>query len=746
MNKALPSTNGAETDSGGYRFGTFGGVFTPSILTIFGLIMFMRTNYVVGNAGVTGALVILAIGTGITLLTGLSLSAISTNTPVAGGGAYFLISRVLGPGFGTAIGVALFVAQALSVPFYILGFVEALRTALPVSVPTWQLCLGTLVVLVGLVWVGADWALRFQYVILAVLAASIVVFMVGAAGGFSGSRFAENLTSHYTDNASFWAMFAIYFPAVTGIMAGVNMSGDLKDPARSIPLGSLSAIALAFVVYALEIILFAGTASAAELRDGPFELLVDHAWLGLRFLVIAGVFCATLSSAIGSLLGAPRVLQAVARDGAISLLVPFGVGSGRTDEPRRALLLTTLIAAATVMVAVLQPEGGGLNMVAEVVSMVFLYTYGMTNLAAFVESFGANPSFRPRFRYFHWTAALAGAVACVWAAFQIHIGAALAALAVLAILFFLARKREMVAAYGDARRGFVYQRLRQTLLILDSMPVHAKNWRPTLAVLTGNPHSRLALVTYARWLGMNCGIVSLISMLPGKLEELGSRRREELRNLKRFIQENELDVVGEVVVVGDYDRDLGVFLQAYSIGPIKPNVVVIGYTRDPARREAYVRHLRTIVALGKSIVIVSDRGIALNRPNKRIDIWWRGWHNGSLMMILAHLLMENPAWKRSRVRLLRHVRDASEVDGAREELQNISLASRIDADVHIPVSDAVFPEVLRQHSKDADLIFLGFRPPPLEEAEAFLHRADIYLEGMPSVLFVCSSGEADLQA
>jgi len=741
-----PPATASEAKPCGYGFGTFGGVFTPSILTIFGLIMFLRANYVTGSAGVVNALIILTISSGITFLTGLSIAGISTNTPVAGGGAYFLISRVLGPSFGTAIGVALYLAQTLSVPFYILGFTEALDTVLHLPGAGWPLSLLILAVLVGLAWVGANWAIRCQYIILAILLTSIAVFMLGAGQVFSAPQLRENLWPSYSSGESFWRLLAIYFPAVTGIMAGVNMSGDLRDPARAIPRGTLAAIILSFLVYGVGIVVCGGMASAAELKAQPFELLLDNAWLGLRSLVIAGVMCATLSSAIGSILGAPRVLQAVARDGGIPLLGLFRKGRGSQDEPVNALVLTTLIAAVTLILATRQAGGSGLNLVAQVVTMVFLYTYGLTNLAAFVESFGANPSFRPRFRLFHWTTAGLGSLACGWVAFQIHVGAATVALAGLAGLYFLARKREMSAAYGDARRGFTYQRLRQNLLALSTMSSHPKNWRPTILVLAGNPNARLPLVTYARWLGMDSGIVSLASILTGEFPLAQQECQRERERLQRFVADNALAVIPEVVAVGDFDRDLNIFLQSYSVGPIKPNIVVVGYARDPQRRQVYLHHLRTVMALGKSLVVIEDRGLLLHRRRKCIDCWWRGRENGSLMIILAHLLMRNPEWAGSRLRLLRQVTTADETEAARADLAAICQLARIEAEVEVPVSTAPFPDTLHQYSGTSTLVFLGFCPPESGHEEEFFQRLDTQLEGLPTVLLVCSSGEADLQA
>ncbi len=733
------------------RFGTFGGVFTPSMLTIFGLIMFMRANYVVGNAGVYQALLILTLCCSITFLTGLSISAISTNTPVKGGGAYFLISRVLGPGFGTSIGIALFLAQAVSVPFYILGFTEALVDSFDLGYAPndWRflaLTLGILLVLFIMVWIGAGWVIKVQYVILAVLVGAIVVFMVGAWQVFDLGTFQTNTTPHYEEGRNFWRIFAIYFPAVTGIMAGVNMSGDLRDPAKSIPTGTLAAIVVGFLAYGAQVVICGGMASHRELIAQPFLLLKDNAAFNLGGLVIAGVFCATISSAIGSKLGAPRVLQAVARDGVLRVLAPFAKGTQKGDEPRQALLVTFLISAVVLVVAKVVGQEG-LNIVAAVVTMIFLYTYGMTNLAAFVESMGLNPSFRPRFKFFHWTTALTGAIACIWTAFMINTIAAALAIAFIMALFFVVRNKEMSEAHGDARRGFIYSRVSTNLTKLAGMPMHPKNWRPTIAVFAGRPNQRTMLVEYARWIGQQTGIVSLVNVVVGKLEKVQEEVNRQRRLLLQFVRDNELEVFPEIIVMEDFDRDLKVFLQAHSIGPIKPNVILFGWAQTIERLPNYYDHLRTVEKLGKSLLVLVDHGMMIRRGRrKRIDIWWRGQQNGSLMIIVAHLLTLNEEWDRTRIRLLRQVQTEDEVEAAETELRQIAASARVRAGVCVPVSTQPFASVLEENSADATLIMLGLSPPGKRTQLEFHNNMEDMLRNMPTTMLVHSSGEADLQA
>ncbi|MFT4705271.1 MAG: amino acid transporter, partial [Bradymonadia bacterium] len=529
-------------DSSRNAFGTFGGVFTPSILTILGVIMFMRTGYVVGEAGVWGALGILTLASAITFLTGLSISAISTNIQVEGGGAYFLISRSLGPAYGGAIGLALFLAQALSVPFYILGFVEAFVALVPSMSEHFFLIGATVTAVLYVVnIVGANLAIKAQYFILAVLIASVIAFLSGGLSNFSVELLQTNANPVWDENGlSFWVLFAVFFPAVTGIMAGVNMSGDLKDPAQSIPKGTLAAIAVGFVVYAAQIIITGGAIERQTLIDEPYDSLLAQAIFGFSPVVIAGVFAATLSSALGSFLGAPRILQALARDGVFPILRPFAKGSAKGDEPRRGLALTAILTVGVLYAAGNGSGGGALNAVAAVLTMFFLYTYGVTNLAAFIEHITRNPSFRPRFRFFHWSTALAGAAGCVFAAVLINPVAAVVSLALVAIVFIYIENRMLETTFGDARRGFFYARTRTNLTKLVDQTPHPKNWRPTALVLSGNPKHRKTLTQYAAWMESGRGIVTLAQVIVGKYEDTVAEREEALVSLTAYIAEHRL--------------------------------------------------------------------------------------------------------------------------------------------------------------------------------------------------------------
>ena len=378
----MHADNKTETSSG---LSTFAGVFTPSMLTIFGVVLFMRATFVIGEIGILSALIILLVAEAIIFLTALSICAISSNMKIRGGGAYFMISRVLGPKFGGTIGLALYVAQALGVIFAVVGFTEALLSSFPSIGHGFFLpiALLSLYAVAAVVYVGAKWATKAQYFIMILLFIAIIVMMTGSATRFSATRFMENFSApdvqspldkssdtkekqarqraelnqliddirfesnfeaqyeitHFIrklgnkNTYSFWILFAIYFPAVTGILTGVNMSGDLKDPAKSIPRGTMLAFTIGMAVYFLQIILCGGAFERGEMIDKPFLVLQNNAIFGLGSLVVAGMFCSSLSSGIGDLMGSPRVLQAVARDRILPMLYPFSKG---TQEGGRA--------------------------------------------------------------------------------------------------------------------------------------------------------------------------------------------------------------------------------------------------------------------------------------------------------------------------------------------------------------------------------------------------------------------------
>jgi len=724
------------------KFGTFGGVFTPSILTIFGVIMFMRANYVVGQAGILNASLILGLCLFITVCTTLSIGAISSNMTIKGGGAYFMVSRVLGAEFGGAIGLLLYLAQTVSITFYLLGFVEAATLTFPWLQPYYMYVgMTAATFLFGIAMIGAEWAIKAQYLIMVVLFASIATFLSGAWGQFSTERFFENLymESNSAVAVSFWVLFSIYFPGVTGFISGIDMSGDLEDPAKSLTMGTLYALLVAGTVYWVQILLYGGGFAREKLINEPFQVMVDNAILGAGFMVVIGVAAATLSSALGRFVGTPRVLQAIARDEYLPFLKPFARGYGSSDEPRLALVVCLV---STWVLFWFGGDGSGgvfLNSIASIMGMFFLYTFGLLNLASFIESYSGNPSFRPRFKFFHWSVALAGMTGSFGAAILIDFPAAVVAMAILAILVWYLRTRELVISFGDARRGFLYSQIKDNLFRLASLKDDTRNWRPSILTLSGNPSSRETLVTFSVWLNAGRGIVVLSNILVGSLSSLCRERVVARQQLDAFLQENNIQAFSHVVVAESIPSGVRTLLQGSAYGPLRPNIFVCGWMGDLRDPVNYVSYLREATWINVSQILIYDCGLPEQEKVKRVDIWWRGHQNGPLMMILAHLLVHNWEWSNSRIVVKRVINNQEEHKSAEHALRSLIEASRVEADAEVVVGEGNFLELMHQHSADADCVFLGFELPESGAEENWFQTYQLLLKGLPTTILVHSS-------
>ncbi len=722
----------------GNRFGTFAGVFTPCVLTILGVIMFLRFDVVVGNAGVLSALVIVLASNAITILTTLSLSAIATNTRVEGGGVYFLISRSLGPKYGGPIGLLFFVAQALSVALYVIGFTIAVKQYLPDIVPTWLISTVTNVFVFGCVVIGAGWTLRIQFFILATVVASLLSFFAGAWQAFDMEVLVSNMTSSYATEESFWTMFALFFPAVTGIMAGANMSGELRDPARSIPRGTLAAVFVTAIIYATQAIFLGGSVARDELVHTEM-VMSDIAILPL--LIVAGVIAATMSSALGSMMGAPRILQSMARDRVVPSLEKLGVLSGKKQEPRRAIAVTFLISQAGILAA-------DLNTIAPLITMAFLVTYGLLNLATFYESITKNPSYRPRFRFCHWTTSLAGAIGCAGMMVLIDWRWAGVAVLLVGILYWYLSRTAPVNQWGDLQSGYWFERTRQNLIKLENELYHPKNWRPFVLALSGQGFTRPHLVVFGSWLTAETGMLTLGQVISGHLDDRLERSLSQEKILRSMIRERELAAFPSVVVAADYVAGIEALVQCQGLGSLRPNVVLLGCPLTMDRMAVFGNLLRNLQSLGRSAVVLRRTDEPVDdwaAPPGPIDVWWRGRANGEMMVLLAHLILQHPLWQGRRLRLLRVVESDAGSDEVRLHLDRLLREARIQAITKVVVaSDAA--SAIQTTSRDAAFVFLGIQPPEVGCEDEFFSRIELLVGNLQRVAFVQSAGGVRLES
>lgn len=414
------------------KFGTFGGVFTPNVLTILGVIMYLRLGWVVGNAGILGAIIIILMAKTVTICTGLSMSSITTNIKIGAGGAYSIISKSLGLEAGGSIGIPLYIAQTLSAALYIIGFTEGWLRVFPDHNPT----IVSSVAWIGLLtisYISADLAIKVQYIIMTIMALSIASFLFTPAPQLEEVVYVGNF-----EQDNFWVVFAIFFPAVTGIMAGANLSGDLKDPRRAIPIGTMSSIIVTMIIYIAMAIVVGLISTPDELINNQM-VMVDKAFWGP--VVLAGIMGATLSSALGSMLGAPRLLQALAEQKTIPFYQAMAVKTA-SNEPRNAIIVTGLVILAAILL-------GNLNALAVLITMFFLITYGMLNLVVFLQQSMKIISFRPTFKVPRFVS-LFGAVSCTFMMFLINPVFSFVSISIIIMIYIWLTRKGLDADFGDS--------------------------------------------------------------------------------------------------------------------------------------------------------------------------------------------------------------------------------------------------------------------------------------------------------
>lgn len=734
----MAQQNNSDTNSKG-RFGTFGGVFTPCSLTILGVIMFLRFGQVVGNAGILRAIIIVSIAKLITTLTALSLSAIATNTKIKGGGAYYLISRSLGIEFGGAIGVVFYLSQAISVALYVIGFTEALLSVVPVLAEFPRIVATVVNIVVFLcVFIGAGWTIKVQYGILSALVLAIFSFVIGALRSWSPELVAANWTPNYEEGQNYWTMFALFFPAVTGIMAGANMSGDLKNPGRSIPRGTLTAILFTGIVY-ISFAFLLGASSTREALQTSSLVVRDVAIV--PFLIIIGVFAATLSSALGSMMGAPRILQAIAKDRVLPVLTPFAKGSGPAGEPRRATVLSFVIAEAGILL-------GDLNAIAPVITMFFMITYGALNLATFLEGFSGNPSYRPTFRWCHWSLSLVGALFCGGVMLLINpLWAGLSVLIMVALYKYLLRK-QLKASWGDVVSGSMFENVRRDLLKLEDLAYHQKNWRPGVIAMGTGSAERIPLAILGRRLAGEHGLLMLGQVLTDKTEQMLERHVNVQGAMKKLISDNRLDAFPTTTFAADLNSGVSSLIQCSGIGAMRPNMVLFGWSDDSEAKQVLEENVRTVVRLGKSVAISRDKrnlDDPWDMPSGTFDVWWQGkGPNGNLMLLLAYVVCGNRDLRGRKIRIIRMLPSEAGREETLEHLNKLSDEVRIPCEGVVVVGEN-FCEAVRKESGNAALILLGMADPS-EVEPGYLERLDSLVGDLPSVLFVHSAGDMDLHA
>lgn len=669
------------------KFGTFGGVFTPSILTILGVIMYLRLPWVVGNAGLWMTLGVIAVAHIISVTTGLSISSIATDKNVGAGGPYYIVSRSLGLPIGGTLGLALFVGLSFSISLYVIGFCESFLSFIDLELtPSNVRIAGTItVVLLTLVTlISTAFAIKTQYLILVLIGLSLVsVFLGGSSPAPTGAH-----VEMAEGGPSLGVIFGIFFPAVTGFTAGVNMSGDLKDPKRAIPGGTMAAIGFGLVVYLALAAFLAYRVDPADMVDNT-NVLVEIAWI--PGLVIAGIWGATLSSALGSILGAPRILQALSIDS----ITPrwFGKGHGKTNEPRNALLLAFAIGEGGILIA-------ELDAIARVVSMVFLATYGFLNISSAIESW-ASPDFRPQFRIPRLVSVI-GAVTCILVMIQLDFAAMAGATVLLSVLFLFLKRRQLTLDAGDTWEGIWSSIVRAGLHRLSQGRGQRRNWRPNVLMF-----SHAASATRPELLDLSKALITGNGLLTDF--ELVATKQEAAAQVDD--DDNLVGVFRRRTVSEDFYETVNAACRHHGFTGLDPNTVLLDWDVDRKDPEKFVGLVRDTLEQDFNLLALHFDPEQGWGERKRVDIWWRPRQgNVALALALMRFLTRFDRWEGAQLRFLLVSEDTSFSDDLLHAMRGVLAEARVDAKVKVvanPSRQHGFENTIRQESSDADLVVLG---------------------------------------
>ncbi|KAL9974990.1 hypothetical protein ACROYT_G012103 [Oculina patagonica] len=767
------------------KMGTLMGVYLPTIQNIFGVILFIRLSWIVGIAGTLQAFFIVFICCCCTMLTAISMSAIATNGVVPAGGAYFMISRALGPEFGGAVGLLFYLGTTFASSMYILGAIEILLTYMAPSMSLFgdvrsgggaqspvmlnnMRVYGSilLLLLIGVVFVGVKYVNKCASLFLACVLFSILAIYLGffsaqarempricllgdkllasssynecsrndtllnstygndntfwknnplshvvGVPGITSGVFVDNWQSQYLKKGevspdvqagkydgevrsdittSFFILLAIFFPSVTGIMAGSNRSGDLRDAQQSIPKGTIAAITTTSVVYLTSVLLFGATVHGELLRDkfgrsiNSVMVVAEIAWPPTKWVILIGSLLSTVGAGMQSLTGAPRLLQAIAKDNLIPFLNIFASGS-KSGEPTRALMLTACISEIGILIA-------NLDSVAPIITMFFLMCYGFVNLACVLQSLLRTPNWRPRFKYYHWCTSFLGMCLCLALMFISSWYYALVAMILAAAIYKYIEFQGAKIEWGDGFRGLALSAARYSLLRLEEGQPHTKNWRPQILVLCPlkknfEPESK-RLLSLASQLKHGRGLTIVGSILEGDFNERVDDVALAKEVLNDCMKEEKVKGFMKVIVASTASEGISFLAQSSGLGGLEPNTLMITWPENWRERSQWKSFVHTIrcVSKGQEALLVARNTEAFPSNTERlegnVDVWWIV-HDGGLMILILFLLKQHKVWRKCNLRIFTVAQLEDNSIQMKKDLESFMYQLRIKAQVEV---------------------------------------------------------------
>ena len=726
-------------DSHVKKFGTFGGVFTPTLLTILGVIMYLRMGWVVGNAGLLGTWLIVILSFFITLCTALSMSAITTNIRIGAGGAYAIISQSLGLEVGGSLGIPRYISQGLAVTMYIFGFREGWLGIFPHHDP-FLVDLIVFLVLFSIAYISANLAIKTQYIIMVVIVLSLISIVAAAYQGsmeiptseaLKWGTFKGSVENNFS-GSSFWIAFAVFFPAATGIMAGANMSGELKDPRKSIPTGTLWAIGVSFVIYMLLAFWLARTATEQELISN-YNIIIERAYIGP--LIIAGVLGATFSSALASIVGSSRILFAMG-DHHVLPYSNFLKGQSASGQPRNAMLVTGVLIFITMLLR-------NINAVAPLVTLFFLVTYAMINVVVIIEQRLGLISYRPLFKIHKWVPWF-GLISSVLAMFIINSTISLITILIVFVVYWYLSRQKLETPFEDVRSGifvsFAEWAAKHTWRM---KKMQQRAWKPNLMVPVRDIEGAKDNFQLLSDIAKPKGSVKLLGI---EASSKGSDLVNEIMGLSNAFQSKKVFSTWTIINTTEFAKGINYGNQALRGTFFRPNIIFLNLQNHddfeheirPVIRESIRLEIGILLYSAHPTVHLGQQNMINVWVSDRGDNWNLGFKIGNLDLstLIAYKLKMN--WN-AQIRLITVIRNQEQQEAATEFLEKLTDLARLpEIETHVFVGQ--FKDIIVEAPK-ADLNIFG-----LNDELRFEFVSEMTTATGSSCLFVKNSGHESILA
>lgn len=733
------------------KFGT-APVFFTAISTILGAILFLRFGFAVGTLGFWGVILIILLGHLVTIPTALAISEIATNKRVEGGGEYFIISRSFGLNIGATIGITLFMSQAISVAFYVIAFTEAFEFffnfiaerfnfTLPRQVISLPVMLGLAVLIIKK---GANLGVKALYFVVGILLVSLILFFMGSPESAGNSTFSFS-NAELRNPQDFFVVFAIIFPAFTGMTAGVGLSGDLKRPSRSIPLGTTLATLIGMIIYFFVVYKLANSASVEDLLE--HQLVMGKIAIGGAIIIPLGLAASTISSALGSVMVAPRTLQALALDRAFPskrINRWLGTANIKDNEPANATLVTSVI--AFVFVAL-----GDVNAVATIISMFFMVTYGSLCLISFLNHFGSSPSYRPSFKS-RWYISLTGFVVSVWVMFKINTPYALLSFALISLIYLY------INHYHKNRKGFAsifanslfqLNRNMQVLIQKKNTKKTHQEWRPSAICISKDSFKRDIAFRFLNWISYKYGFGTYLHRIVGFYSKSTAQAaRVELSKLIERVNNVENHVYVDTLISPSYTSAIAQAIQIPGIAGMENNMVIFEYDKEnPENLEDIVDNF-SLVNSGDFDICILGSSVKSIQFKNGIHVWIDSLdtENANLMILLSFIILGHRDWKKGQIQIFDICRP-EEVEKTKLKMSELVNSGRLpitakNIKIIIQEPDISSKSTINNRSENAGLTLIGIRE------ELVKHHKEKLFEGyeqLGTTLFVHSKNQKSIK-